>query len=367
MSSRAALPSDPAARPLRVVSIGGGTGQPNLICALRALPCAIEAIVAMADDGRSTGILRERSGVLPPGDVRKCLSALASDPGAPLARAFAHRFGYLDNHALGNLVLAALCEEGATFTEAVCACEQLLDCVGRVHPSTTDDVHLIGRTVDGRVVRGQAALSHGSCALETVWLDSKARAHAPAVAAIMAADLVVLGPGSLFTSIIPNLLVDGIATALRATPAMKAFICPKVDMQGETWGMDGDECLAALERHGMAGAIDIAVFHRSADAAGSATRTFRALVGRLAEPIASPSDAANLDGGPSRTSVPARHDAFPFRDVALTGDAERRVRARVPWVAVRDFSCARSRSIHDPSALGACILEVMNRCRSRRR
>lgn len=119
---------------IRAVSIGGGTGQPRAIAALRHMGASIDSVVAMADDGGSTGVLRERAGILPPGDVRKCLSALAGDPECAFARAFAHRFPYIDDHALGNLVLTALAEETDSFSQAIRVCEELLRCVGHVHP-----------------------------------------------------------------------------------------------------------------------------------------------------------------------------------------------------------------------------------------
>ena len=264
----------------KAVCIGGGTGQPNLLRVMRTLDCeSLSAIVAMADDGGSTGILRERAHIIPPGDIRKCLSALARDPQSAVARAFAHRFPYVEDHALGNLILTALTEETDSFIEAIRTCERILECVGSVLPSTLDNVSLEGCGFDGRVVSGQAALCHGSCALDKVWLTpGNAQAYQPAVDSIMEADIIVLGPGSLFTSIIPNILVDGICDAIVNSAGKVVFVCPKADRQGETWGMDAEEYLSALERHGLAGAIDVMLVHRSRNTEhGVATRSFDAL------------------------------------------------------------------------------------------
>lgn len=251
---------------LRAVSIGGGTGQPRLIKALRLMGAHIDSVVAMADDGGSTGLLRERAHVVPPGDVRKCISALAADPASPLARAFAHRFPYIDDHALGNLLLVALAEETGSFTAGIRACERMLDCIGRVHPSTLDAVSLVGRTVSGEVVCGQARISYGRRAFERVWLEPAGAVGNPeAVEAILAADLVVLGPGSLFTSIIPNVLVDGIREALCRTSARRVFVCPKIDSLGETSGMSVADHVYALAACGLADAIDAVLVHRGAE------------------------------------------------------------------------------------------------------
>ena len=128
----------------------------------------IDSVVAMADDGGSTGLLREQEHVVPPGDVRKCLSALAEDPASPIARAFAHRFPYIDDHALGNLLLVALAKEAGSFVEAIDACERLLGCIGHVHPSTLELVSLAGQTREGDIVHGQARISYGMrCLLYT--------------------------------------------------------------------------------------------------------------------------------------------------------------------------------------------------------
>ena len=354
----------------RAVSIGGGTGQPNLIRVLRRLDCTIDSIVAMADDGGSTGILRERAHIVPPGDIRKCLSALAADESSPAARAFAHRFPYVDNHALGNLVITALAEETGSFVEAIRECERMLGCVGHVHPSTLDFVRLSGRASDGRVLSGQAALCHGDCALESVWLEpGGARAYGPAVDAVMAADLVVLGPGSLFTSIIPNILVEGVRDAVRETDALVVFVCPKADRQGETWGMRADEYVDALERHGLAGAIDAGLVHRPRpQGVGVATRSFRALTDEQVavdalERRSAQAVATGLDS--TVDEVLARQQAvssFSWRDVRADDAAVARIRERVPYVFARDFTDPASPVEHNAGRLADVFSEVIASC-----
>ena len=248
----------------RAVSIGGGTGQPNAIRALRGAGCSVSAIVAMADDGGSTGLLREKMGLNPPGDIRKCLVAMADDPESPLARAFEHRLGFSDNHTLGNLLIAALTEETGSFVEAVSLCNRMLGCHGRVLASTLDDVVLCGTTRDGLEFRGEATLGTGPCALSRVWLSPRRpEAYGPAVEAItLDADIVVLGPGSLFTSVIPNLLVPGILDALKRTQAPKVYVCSMADMQGESWGLNAEEYVDALLSHGLEGHLDAVLIHR---------------------------------------------------------------------------------------------------------
>ena len=332
----------------KAVSIGGGTGQPNLLRVMRTLNCeSLDSIVAMADDGGSTGILRERAHIIPPGDIRKCLSALARNPQSAFARAFEHRFPYVEDHALGNLIITALTEETGSFIQAVRICEKLLDCVGSVHPSTLDNVVLEGCGFDGKIVRGQAALCHGSCALEKVWLNpSGARAYEPAVQSIMQADLIILGPGSLFTSIIPNLLVDGIREAVIKSPGKVVFICPKADRQGETWGMNAEEYLSALERHGLKNAIDVMLIHRNRDTShGVATRSFK----------------FHMQDNQSRMTADTLDlpYSFTYRDVKVTDEILDRICERVPYVLVRDFNSDTSPVVHNPKLLADVFAEVI--------
>ena len=247
----------------RAVVIGGGTGAAVSIRTLLSMGLNTSAVVAMADDGGSTGILREAAQVSPPGDVRKCICAMAENPNDPLTQAFKCRFPFANNHALGNLVLSALEETTGSFTQAISVCEGLLHAKGHVYPSTLSPVKLVARTCDGRYIEGQALASHSRCALANVQLKSPGSivACTDAIEAIKQANLIVLGPGSLFTSIIPNLLVPGVVDAIRQSRGKTVFVCSLADVQGETWGMSCAEHVKALLSHGMRGLLDFVLIH----------------------------------------------------------------------------------------------------------
>lgn len=251
------------AAPVRAVVIGGGTGAPMSIRTLLTLEADVSAVVAMADDGGSTGILREEAGALPPGDIRKCLAAMAQDDEDPLTRAFKCRFSFARNHTLGNLMLSALEDATGSLPDAISICGRLLGSRGRVYPSTLEHVRLCAETYDGVAIEGQAAACKSKTALRRVWLESDESVHAygPALDAIRQADLIVLGPGSLFTSIIPNLMVPGVREAIRASRGVTLFVCSLADMQGETWGLSALEHYDSLARHGMEGLIDYMLIH----------------------------------------------------------------------------------------------------------
>ena len=254
----------------RVVAIGGGTGLPRVLSALLAAGEHPTAIVTMADDGGSSGCLRQTYGMLPPGDVRNCLVALA-EPGSDLAGLFQYRFVEgegLAGHPVGNLVLAALTNLTGSFPEAITTASRMLGSRGSVLPSTLSDVVLMADDADGRRIEGQATIAHAQ-GLKRVFLDpADPPAYPPALAAIADADAVILGPGSLYTSLMPNLLVDGIIAALRSTPARVLYVCNVANQRGETFGMDCADHVAALLDHGMAGIVDAVLVHAGAPSAG---------------------------------------------------------------------------------------------------
>ena len=345
---------------LRAVSIGGGTGQPRLIAALRLMGAHIDSVVAMADDGGSTGLLREWEHIVPPGDVRKCLSALAADPAAPLARAFAHRFPHIDDHALGNLLLVALAKETDSFVSAIRTCERLLECVGHVHPSTLELVSLSGRTREGDAVHGQARISYGLRAMSEVRLEPACpAANEEAVEAILNADLVVLGPGSLFTSIIPNVLVPGIRDALVATSATRVFVCPKIDSLGETAGMSVADHVEALVSCGLEGALDAVLVHRAKGPEfvhPYEKRAWQRVVERAAREAA---EHVAEDEGPLSASMIDAAKQAPFGPIeASTADLER-IGSFAGCVLVRDFTGGEFPAVHDAGRLAAALAEVM--------
>ena len=248
----------------RAVAIGGGTGLPKVLGCLLEQGLATTAVVTMADDGGSSGTLRRDLGVLPPGDVRNCLVALA-EPGNELAELFQYRFADgegLAGHALGNLVLAALAETTGSFADAIAAAGRLLGVRGTVLPSTLADVHLRGVDADGTPLSGQARIAVSDRPVARVHLDPPdPEPYAPVLDAIRGADAVVIGPGSLFTSIVPNFLVTGVAEALRDSSAMRVYVCNVANQRGETHSMDAADHVDALLAHGLEGAIDVAIVH----------------------------------------------------------------------------------------------------------
>ncbi len=232
-----------------IVAIGGGTGLPALLRGLKQYTSNITAIVTVADDGGSSGRLREELGLLPPGDFRNNIAALSQDE-ALMTQVLQYRFGSnlndngrreLAGHAFGNLLLAALAGVTGSFDEGLLAAERVLAMRGRVLPSTLEQVTLIAdvRVAEGngavqRVV-GESAIPEAGGRIERIYLDpAGARAYPPAVQAILQADLVVIGPGSLYTSILPNLLVRDVAEALRHTRARKVYVCNLATQPGET-------------------------------------------------------------------------------------------------------------------------------------
>jgi uncharacterized cofD-like protein len=235
---------------VRVVALGGGHGLAVTLTALRLLAVEPTAVVTVADDGGSSGRLRRDLGLLPPGDLRMALLALA-DPAAEVRELFAYRFerGDLAGHNLGNLALAALTELRGGFLEALEVAGRWLRIHGRVLPSTLVPVRLCGR-VDGRPVEGQAVITRAAGRVEEVWLDPRRPAAVPAaVAAVRAAELVLLGPGSTFTSVVPNLLVPELGAAVAAAGQRVTYVCNLEAQPGETTGFPPEAHLAAILAH----------------------------------------------------------------------------------------------------------------------
>jgi len=251
----------------RAVAIGGGTGLPTVLQCLTTLGFATTAVVTMADDGGSTGVLRSELGMLPPGDIRNCLVALAQDPSGPLAQLFQYRFKKglgLEGHALGNLIIAALTDIRGGFTEGIEAAEALLGATGRVLPSTIENVVLHATDSDGRPVSGQANIAVSDTPVAHVTMDPEhPAAYRPALEAIRAADVIVIGPGSLFTSLIPNFLVDGIISAMGESSATCIYVCNVANQRGETQGMDAAQHVEALLAHGLEDVIDVVLVHET--------------------------------------------------------------------------------------------------------
>lgn len=241
---------------MKVVGIGGGHGLAVTLAAARTFADDVAAVVTVADDGGSSGRLTRELGIPPPGDIRNCLVALAREP--ELAELYQHRFksGALTGHTAGNLLIAALTEMRGDFAAAVAEAGELLRCDGRVFPATTDLVEL-GAQVEGRRVRGQVAVMNTRERIQAVFLTPRnPTAHPLAVAAICDADLVVLGPGSLFTSLIATLLVPGIRAAVHETDGRRVFVCNTRMQKGETDGLGAAAHLEALIAHAGAFVAD---------------------------------------------------------------------------------------------------------------
>lgn len=224
----------------RFVCVGGGTGLSTLLAGLKGFTRNITAVVAVTDEGGSSGRLRQEWGVLPPGDVRNCIVALAENDNS-LNQILNFRFdrGELKGHSLGNLILLAACELAGDFSKAVEELNRLLAIRGRVLPVTTENVVLHGETIDGTFVRGELEISDNGSHMKRIWLEPASAKPLPEVIeAIPAADLIVLGPGSLFTSILPNLLLEEVAGAIRNAAVPKAYVANLMTQTRETEGMN---------------------------------------------------------------------------------------------------------------------------------
>lgn len=271
---------------LRVVSIGGGTGLSSLLRGLKRYvqpvdglpPIDLAAVVTVTDDGGSSGRLRRELDVLPPGDIRNCLVAL-SDDGDLLARLFQYRFTAgkgLTGHSFGNLFLTALTHLTGDFAHAVKLSSEILSTGGRIFPSTDRNVTLEAELVNGKLVAGETKISRARVAIKTIQLRPK---HCPplpeTLRSIEEADLITLGPGSLYTSVIPNLLVDGIPAAIRRSRALKAYFVNLMWQPWETMNYSAFDHLDAIHRHAGGKLIDIAILNKR-PIAGALRRAYAA-------------------------------------------------------------------------------------------
>src|SRR5580692_10865823 len=244
--------------PLRIVSIGGGNGLSTLLRGLKRYARAAEgnleitAVVTVTDDGGSSGRLRREFDVLPPGDIRNCMVALSEDE-ALLSRLFQFRFSNgrgLKGHSFGNLFLTAMTHLTGDFGQAVKLSAEVLAVVGRIYPSTASNVVLEATLANGSKLAGETRISRSKSRIERIELRPRRPKPLPeTLEAIEQADLITFGPGSLFTSVIPNLLVDGIPKAIAASPALKAYFMNLMSQPGETTGFRASDHLAAMLGH----------------------------------------------------------------------------------------------------------------------
>ncbi|HUQ95793.1 MAG TPA: gluconeogenesis factor YvcK family protein [Bryobacteraceae bacterium] len=265
--------------PLRILSIGGGNGLSCLLQGLKyyarpdlgeapeaaryTLPpnlrVEITAVVTVTDDGGSSGRLRREFDVLPPGDIRNCMVALSEDA-ALLSRLFQYRFANgrgLKGHSFGNLFLTALTQLTGDFAQAIKLSSEVLAISGRIFPSTATNVVLQARLEDGALVEGETRISKSEIPIQTLSLKPRKPLPLPeTLQAIEEADLITLGPGSLYTSVIPNLLVDGIPEAIRNSSAVKAYFCNLMWQPGETMRFHASDHVQAIHKHALGKLLD---------------------------------------------------------------------------------------------------------------
>jgi uncharacterized cofD-like protein len=241
----------------KIVAIGGGTGLSTLLRGLKEYTGNLTAIVTVADDGGSSGVLRRELGVLPPGDVRACIAALA-DAEPLVTKLFQYRFSDgsgLAGHSFGNLFIVAMSGVVGNFEDAIRQTSRVLAVRGQIIPSTLANVTLCAKTEDSRVLQGESLIGAsngngtGTRITEVYLQPHNPPAHPEAVRAILEADLIILGPGSLYTSVLPNLLVEGIKRSIMASSAPKVYVCNVATQHGETDGFDVADHLRAIEEH----------------------------------------------------------------------------------------------------------------------
>jgi uncharacterized cofD-like protein len=254
----------------RIVVIGGGTGLSTLLRGLKAYSRNVTAIVSVADDGGSSGELRRSMGILPPGDIRNCLTAMADDE-TMMSQLFQYRFASgngLGGHTVGNLLITALAEITGSFEEAVAESGRVLAVSGTVLPSTLHDVRLVADIqlpdLSSEVrVRGESKIPETAGRIRRVWLEpNNPLAYPPAVKAILGAEMIIFGPGSLYTSVLPNLLIPDLAEALRVTRAYKFYVCNVATQPGETDGYTCGDHVRSLEKHLGARLFDFVIANR---------------------------------------------------------------------------------------------------------
>ena len=258
---------------VNVVAIGGGTGLATLLRGLKRHDVSITAIVTVADDGGSTGKIRSAYDIPAPGDIRNCLVALADDESL-VSRLFQYRFtqagSELDGHSFGNLFITALTKVTGSFERAVIESASVLNIRGRVLPSTLENVRLDAELIDGTMIEGESKIQYKDAPIHRVRLaPGDPAAYRPAVTAILNADLIVLGPGSLYTSIVPNLLVPDIVRAVRAASAPKIYVMNVATQTGETDHFTALDHLAVVDEQLGAGVLDAVLINSNTASAAA--------------------------------------------------------------------------------------------------
>lgn len=317
-------------RGFKFVAIGGGTGLPATLRAMKPFTGNITAIVTVADDGGSSGRLRRDLGVLPPGDLRNNIAALADDESL-MTRLFQYRFanGDLGGHAFGNIFIAALSGVAGGLENALVEIGRVLNIQGRVLPSTLQDVNLVAQVRPpgkSRVLKvvGESKITALGGQIENLALyPADVAAYNESVATILAADIVVIGPGSLYTSLLPNLLVKGIAEALRATRAHKIYICNVATQPGETEAYDVADHVLALENHIGRGVFQTVLANNAQPTENAGENTFYVQPVSLHHEIAQRYEVRYYDlTDPQR---PWRHDALKLADAILSASQQQKI------------------------------------------
>ena len=325
LKARRGLESGP-----RITVVGGGTGLPSLIRGIKHYSHNISAIVTMADDGGSSGRLRSELGIQPPGDIRNCLVALA-DSEAVMQQLMDYRFssdGQLDGHSFGNMLIAALAGIGGDFYRAVEIAGELLAIRGRVIPSTITDVTLIARTETGETLTGETNVASASARLQSLTLSPpNPPAHPEAVAALEEADLIIIGPGSLYTSIVPNLLIPGIAQAVADSRALKVYICNVAEEPQQTEGYSVKDHLDVVRRYAGEESVHAVVANGTIpDGPTPAGLDFIRAISPWDDP------AMLVEADVIDETATARHDSTKLAAIiAATYRRNRGKRRRLPW------------------------------------
>ena len=318
-----------------VVTIGGGTGQFTLLSGLKKYPVHLTAIVSMADDGGSTGALRDELGVLPPGDIRQCLVAL-SESGVIMRDLFNYRFdqGTIKGHNFGNLFLSALEKITGSFEEAVRVAGLVLAVRGEVIPVTTRSVNLVCGGGPNRVCGEDAINSITVEDKQTLHLEPEAYANPKAASAIESADCVVIGPGNLYCSIVPNLLVKGIPEAIRRSQAVVVYNCNLMNKAGHTDGFTVGDYVAEVERFIGKGRVNFVTFNN-----------------RMPD-----SELLDRYGEEGKSLVAVAGDDEDFSDVAFRPLPADLISSRI-YVQKPGDPLKRTLIRHDPDVLAAVIIQ----------
>ncbi len=276
---------------MRIVSIGGGSGLSTLLRGLKRYAVAsrgaidITAIVTVTDDGGSSGRLRREFDVLPPGDIRNCMVALSQDE-TLLARLFQHRFTSgrgLKSHSFGNLFLTAMTELTGDFSDAVKLSSEVLSVIGRIYPSTASNVVLEAELANGGRLTGESRIGRSTSRIEKILMRPRRPKPLPeTLEAIAQADVITLGPGSLFTSVIPNLLVKGIPEAIAQSPALKVYFMNLMSQPGETVNFTAADHVKAIQQHCSCSVIDVCVLNTGV-IQGSLLAKYRKQAARVVE------------------------------------------------------------------------------------